>query len=195
MVKKLPQVKKGLKEFILDEDAKVIDKTATKISIMATFLAINFLGNTDDANAKGHSNHSNHQNILNAPENAGTGIHGGTNPVEVGVNQIPAKSVETMHANHYNHQDQSGGGQSGMGMLIGAVVAVAAAAAGPGGAGLALAAVNWGATALVAAGGALVGGAVMSGMGGDDSGGDIDAGSPHQVPESILRALEEEEES
>ncbi len=66
MVKKLPQLKRGLKDFILDEDAKVMDKAATKIAITSSFIAINMLANADEANAKGHKNHSQHQNRVNA---------------------------------------------------------------------------------------------------------------------------------
>jgi hypothetical protein len=105
--KELPKPKKSLKSFILEEDAKVMDKTATKLAITASFLAINFLAHADDANAKGHKNHSNHQNNVNAPNNYDTGIHAGNNPTTEPANEevLPAKSIETWHANHYNHTD------------------------------------------------------------------------------------------
>lgn len=111
MVKKLPQVKKGLKEFILDEDAKVIDKTASKIAITTAFFGASFLVNVEDVSAYGsdHSDHNDHQNNVNAPSNYGTGIHAGTNPLKADHNAIPGKAVETYHSNHYNHQDQEGG--------------------------------------------------------------------------------------
>ncbi len=64
MGKKLPTIRKSLKSFILEEDAKVIDKTATKVAIAASFMAFNFAANLDDANAKGHCNHTNHSNHI-----------------------------------------------------------------------------------------------------------------------------------
>ncbi|NCC71479.1 hypothetical protein EOM09_07945 [bacterium] len=64
MNKKLPSIKKSLKSFILEEDAKIIDKTATKIAITISFLSLNLISNLDDANAKGHCNHANHNNYV-----------------------------------------------------------------------------------------------------------------------------------
>jgi hypothetical protein len=218
MVKKLPQVKKGLKDFILNEDAQVIDRTATKIAITATFIGVNFMLNAEDANAKGHSDHSNHQNNLNAEYNYETGIHGGTNPMGVEVNNISDKSVETMHNNHYNHQDKDGG-QMGM-MIMLAVVAIACIALGPQmgaigyGLGVGTMVSTYSATGVlvstafingaiaagigtVVAGSAVVGGVAgaIVDSGGDSGGGDINTGNPHFVPEPILEALQEEEEN
>jgi hypothetical protein len=204
MVKKLPQVKKGLKDFILNEDAQVIDRTATKIAITATFIGVNFMLNAEDANAKGHSDHSNHQNNLNAPQNYETGIHGGTNPMGVEVNNISDKSVETMHNNHYNHQDADGGQ---MGMMLGFMVAAVAAAAagGVGACGFAafFVGVEAGAAATafsglgfaIVAGAGVAGGAVGSAFDGASGDGSINTGNPHFVPEPILEALQEEEEN
>jgi len=67
MVAKLPQLKKSLKSFILEEDAKIIDKNATKIAITTSFLALNLMGNIDDVSAWGHSSHNNHNNHLFQP--------------------------------------------------------------------------------------------------------------------------------
>lgn len=181
MKKELPKAKKSLKTFILDEDAKIIDKTATKIAITASFMAISMMANAQDANAKGHSNHSNHQNMLNAPNNYGTGIHGGNNPLDVETNQITEKNVETYHNNHYNHQDASGG-YGGFGAIIGAIVAVALTWV-TGGASLAM-------YAAVAGAGAAVGGTLMPTSG--EVGAGINSGAPHQVPEEILTLLKEE---
>ncbi|MFW6285863.1 MAG: hypothetical protein ACOC16_01695 [Nanoarchaeota archaeon] len=111
----LPKPKKNLKSFILEEDAKVMDKAATKIAITASFLAISALANTQDANAKGHGNHTNHQNDVNAPLHGGTGIHAGTNPTDNITHKVESKSIETWHANHYNHTDGSGNSVTGNG--------------------------------------------------------------------------------
>ena len=118
MKKPLPKIKKSLKSFILDEDAKVIDKTATKIAISASFLAFSALINSDDANAlfgshKNHSNHSNHlkdieDDLLNEFDTNQTrtfSAKGHAFDVE-----MTNKSVSAAHGNHYNHVD--GGGSS-----------------------------------------------------------------------------------
>ena len=186
--KELPQPKKNLKSFILEEDAKVMDKTATKVAITASFLAINALANTEDANAKGHKNHSNHNNNVNAPNNAGTGIHAGTNPTEVEVNNIPKKSVETWHGNHYNHVDASGG-QGLLGSIIGAVAVAAGAAVG----GFGFIGLNF-ATAAFAGGigvGGYAGGALFPEGGEGES---VDTDTPYHIPETILKFLQEEED-
>ena len=195
MKRELPKPSRSLKSFVLDEDAKVIDRTATKVAITASFIAINLLANADDANAKGHKNHSDHQNNVNAPNNFGTGIHGGNNPTEFVVNNITDKAVETWHSNHYNHTD-AGGGQGMLGSILGAV-AVAAAASGVGGAfaaTLSVAAVGWGATAAFVGAmgvGAYAGGALMP-EGGE--GVEVNTGTPHHIPEPILQILREEED-
>ena len=95
MKKELPKVKKSLKSFIVEEDAKVIDKTATKIAIMSTFTSIGFLANVDDVNAKGHGSHTNHKNELESID-----FKDAEDDVEVS---------EASHVNHYNHQNGSGG--------------------------------------------------------------------------------------
>ena len=94
MKKELPKIKKSLKTFIMEDDAKVIDKTATKIAIMSSFTSLGFLANVDDVNAKGHGSHTNHKNELNSIDFKDEG------DVEVS---------EASHANHYNHQNGSGG--------------------------------------------------------------------------------------
>ncbi len=106
--KQLPSIKRTLKTFILDEDAKVIDKTATKLAILASFMAINTILNSHDANAKGHGNHTNHNNDVNADGSIETEIHAGNNPMEPEIDKIAGKSVLTYHGNHYNHGDESG---------------------------------------------------------------------------------------
>ncbi len=68
MKKQLPKAKKSLKTFILEEDAKIIDKTASKIAITASFVALSVAVNADDANAcRKHGNHSNHSNNVGHP--------------------------------------------------------------------------------------------------------------------------------
>ena len=120
MKKQLPSPKKTLKSFILEEDAKVIDKTATKVALTASFLALNFTFAIDDANAKGHYDHANHSNFLeHKGTDAGLSNEGNTTvtrtftenvegqPVSTTVD-IPEKSVASAHANHYNHQNGGG---------------------------------------------------------------------------------------
>ena len=116
MVKKLPKFKKSLKSFILDEDAKVIDKTAVKIAITVSFLGVHFLTNIEDANAgSSHANYNEHNNHLKTVED------GLNNPTDNEVvNQfnikgytlkadITGKSAGSVHGNHYNHTDGEGG--------------------------------------------------------------------------------------
>lgn len=95
MRKELPKIKKSLKSFIIEEDAKVIDKTATKIAITISFASVGFLANVDDINAKGHGSHTNHKNELSSVDFKDT-------PEEVEIS-------ETTHANHYNHSNGKGG--------------------------------------------------------------------------------------
>lgn len=64
MKKELPKIKKSLKSFIIEEDAKVMDKTATKVALAVTFASLTFLDSVDDVNAKGHSNHYHKNNLL-----------------------------------------------------------------------------------------------------------------------------------
>ncbi len=123
-MKKLPEIKKSLKSFILEEDAKVIDKTALKVALTASFLAINFAINSDDANAKGHSNHTNHNNNIAQHSLTGTSTGCGvsynkelSNENDNAITKIfycqgqsmdvtvPEKAVATAHGNHYNHID------------------------------------------------------------------------------------------
>lgn len=95
MKKELPKIKKSLKTFILEEDAKVIDKTASKIAIFTTFLSINFLTSVDDVNAKGHGSHANHANALMSSE--------GYLESEDG-----EPFANAVHGNHFNHNNGSG---------------------------------------------------------------------------------------
>lgn len=68
MSKKLPKPKKSLKSFISEEDAKIVDKTSAKISIIASFLSFNFLAGVDETNAFGHGSHDNHVNNIAHPD-------------------------------------------------------------------------------------------------------------------------------
>lgn len=176
MDKKLPSVKKSVRNFILDEDAKVIDNSFSKVAITAGFLAVNFFINLEDGNAgffKKHTNEFTHGNNINAPENYDTGIHAGNNPTVRGINEITGKSVETVHSNHYNHQD----GKKQRGWVA---VAGFAALFGP-----------------LAPIGAIVGSVLNDhtsvGSWGDDDFSDIDTGTPFMVPEDVLEMLEQEE--
>ncbi|MCA9496956.1 MAG: hypothetical protein KC589_08470 [Nanoarchaeota archaeon] len=129
MEKRLPIIKKSIKSFILGEEAKIIDKSVTKIAITSSFLAINLVGNFDDANAQGHKNHTNHNNYIgredDSPlesETAG-GVDGITQSDNLGNDdnetknvpmaaagksfniEVLGKSVKSVHGNHYNHSD------------------------------------------------------------------------------------------
>lgn len=176
MKHKLPQSKKSLKSFILDDDANVIDKAATKIALTSSFMALTIIANSNDAHA-GHKDHDDHNNNLNAPENFGTGYHGGNNPLDAVVNGIQPKGVDTLHSNHFNHQDASGG-ESGIAMIIGAVVAVVVAF------------VTVGAGLVVAGAIGAAAGSFVTTTPGTDY---ISTGDPYYVPEEILVQLQDEE--
>lgn len=123
MKKKLPQVKKKFISFIKEEDAKVIDQTASKIAIIGSISALNFLINAEEVNAKGHCNHSNHANLvkthtddprlLNTDENdlsfqlinveTGIQVCGRRPTFSTQTITMPGKSVGAVHANHFNH--------------------------------------------------------------------------------------------
>jgi len=116
MKKRLPQIKKNIKAFILEEDAKVIDKTAIKITLALTFAAFNFVIHAEDANAKGHYNHSNHNNhvfdktsdplIQNNNEVDTTTRTYSIDKESIQI-EVPPKSISAAHGNHYNHQNGS----------------------------------------------------------------------------------------
>lgn len=116
MSKKLPSPKKSLKSFILEEDAKLIDKTATKIALTTSFLSLNFMFAIDDANAKGHKDHANHSNFVEHVGSDSDMMNTGNSSKTKTFTQedfsasvdIPAKSVASAHANHYNHQNGGG---------------------------------------------------------------------------------------
>lgn len=131
MIKQLPQPKKTLKSFILEEDAKIIDKTAIQIALGLTLAAIG-LSQIDDANAGGggsvpsHSNHTNHanqifhegdytQNVGGATQDESLGNDGNeivTKPYAGGVEVAP-KQVASAHSNHYNHANSTSAGGGG----------------------------------------------------------------------------------
>lgn len=116
MKKKLPQTKKTLKSFILEEDAKIIDKTATKVALTASFLAASFALSAEDVNAKGHANYTEHNNFV---------YHEGNDPAlgndlseEVSRSysnkgfgttvKVEGKEVASVHGNHFNHTNSQG---------------------------------------------------------------------------------------
>ena len=102
--KSLPKVKKSLKSFILEEDAKVMDKSMIKIAVVASFagtMMLGFSGCGDD----GNSSHWNHENQLNVQKNNPSegDIHHGINPTDNSYQNLVKKSVTTTHANHFNN--------------------------------------------------------------------------------------------
>ncbi|NQZ85693.1 MAG: hypothetical protein HRU03_08295 [Nanoarchaeales archaeon] len=98
MKKELPKIKKSLKSFIIEEDAKVIDKTATKIALSIS-LSLVFLDSIDDVNAKGHGSHLNHQNILDSGDFKQ--VRSGEETIEV---------TEVTHSNHYTRENDDSWG-------------------------------------------------------------------------------------
>lgn len=112
--KDFPKIKKNLKNFILEEDGKVIDKAASKVALSAFFGAATFLFNMDDANAKGHANHDNHSNDIRYEGNdadAGNDLDKSITKSSKGFDYTyNAKTSSVVHGNHYNHSD--GGGKS-----------------------------------------------------------------------------------
>lgn len=126
--KELPKIKKSIKSFILDEDAKIIDKTASKIAITLSFLSISTLVSVDDVNAQGHGSHTNHENHLfvadNESDSSNTGVEIHIYPdlnnqgsedneftisADIGSSvksadmDVVDKSMTSAHGNHYNH--------------------------------------------------------------------------------------------
>ncbi len=69
MKKPLPKIKKSVKSFILEEDAKLMDKSASKVALSAAFLSSMALINVEVGNAGlfSHSDHSDHSNALTTP--------------------------------------------------------------------------------------------------------------------------------
>jgi len=116
-MKKLPKPEKNLKNFILGEDAKIIDKTVTKVALIASFASFAFTQNIQDANAKGHSNHSNHSNVLYGDHNDDA-MSNDLNSTYTTTKSasghsmsvvVPPKSAQAVHGNHYNHGNGGGG--------------------------------------------------------------------------------------
>ena len=132
MKKELPKVKKTLKSFILNEDAKVIDKTTIKVALVGSFMAFSLIASSEDVHAgkhKSHTDHNNHvfheseidENIISGKtsvqkidnlNNEGTETITTTRTV-AGVTrdiEVQGKSVASAHGNHYNHADGKGKG-------------------------------------------------------------------------------------
>lgn len=121
MKKKLPQLKKKFVSFLKEEDAQVIDKTASKIAIISSIASISFLVNIDDANAYGHSScrHTNHTNAITDPlvnfedqpikkviEHRGDSNCGRSKSWTREI-QVPEKTVQSVHFNHNNYTKKS----------------------------------------------------------------------------------------
>ena len=193
----LPQIKKSLKTFILEEDAKIIDKSAVKVTMIMAFMAANIAYNMHSGNAffSKHEDHADHQNNLNTANPLGTNLHRGTNPTYAEVNSIPEKSVLTAHGNHYNHVNEE---SQNMGMMLMIAFAIAGAAIGGFGlmgitqfgtqiGGFAL---GSGATgAGVGAGAGAIAGSLLDD---DASGTPIDAGIQFEISPDILLELHQE---
>lgn len=66
MKKPLPKIKKSVKSFILEEDAKLMNKSASKVALSAAFLSSMALFNVEVGNAGffSHTDHSDHSNAL-----------------------------------------------------------------------------------------------------------------------------------
>jgi hypothetical protein len=126
MKPQLPKPKKNLKSFILEEDAKLIDKTAIRIASTLTLLAIG-ITQIDDANAGGskpsHNNHTNHGNDIYHEGDYTQAKAGATQDEELGNDgneivektyaggmEVNPKEVASSHSNHYNHENSSEAG-------------------------------------------------------------------------------------
>lgn len=136
MKKPLPKIKKTVKSFILEEDAKLMDKSASKIALSAAFLSSMTLFNVEVGNAGlfSHSDHSDHSNALTTPtpyspfkelihlesEDSDQTIEYRTGDMTFTMNSgmdpetetkniiLPAKSVTAIHSNHYDHSNDGG---------------------------------------------------------------------------------------
>lgn len=116
MKKKLPQIKKDIKSFILNEDAKVINKAMTKITISTLAIGIGMAFGTQNVSA-GHADHINRvfsvkDNMLNlgdtqTPKNQ-IELFGGDHRVsysqKINIGEISPKSLRVIHVNHHNYQ-------------------------------------------------------------------------------------------
>ena len=128
MKKKLPSLKKSLKSFILEEDAKIIDKAVIKTSVVISFASLSslvILSSDVEAFWKRHNNHLHTNNVIQGfvldalnKRVVGSDVHlredflnlnsTENNPSLVASGQsinldIPSKSVAAMHGNHFNH--------------------------------------------------------------------------------------------
>lgn len=116
MKKALPKIKKSLKSFILNEDAKVIDKTFVKVALTASFITTMAISQIDEANAEGHSDSLSHNNNLYIYDKP-YGYNGGVvnfneylfNPTEQIKDNIAAKSINAIHNNVINHNNNGHG--------------------------------------------------------------------------------------
>jgi len=126
MEKELPKVKKSLKSFILNEDAKVIDKTTIKIALVASVIAFHSFDQIEIVNAG-----MRHSNSILTPSEVDERISCGKrcniynikdlnnqksdsidvlNPTNNKMMELQGKSVASSHANHYNHHKGGHGG-------------------------------------------------------------------------------------
>ena len=209
----LPQIKKSLKTFILEEDAKIIDKSAVKVTMIMAFMAANIAYNMHSGNAffSKHEDHADHQNNLNTANPLGTNLHRGTNPTYADVNSIPEKSVLTAHGNHYNHVNEESQNMMMMSIVAFAIVGALAVYMAPAmllGSGASIGSTALTTTTISSAGitvsatGAGIGVGAVGGAGAgavagsllddDSSGSTIDAGVQFEIPPDILLELHQE---
>ncbi len=88
--RKLPQLKKDIKDFLTNEEGKISKKNVAKIGVSLAVLAMALDHKSAQAQ---HSNHSNHNNGMNDTASGGWHNSGGVHT--------------NSHANHGNHS--SGG--------------------------------------------------------------------------------------
>jgi hypothetical protein len=119
--KELPKVRKSFKSFLKEEDAKLIDKSMSKVALTLTFASISALFTLSDVHAKGasHTNSTSHGNALSSLGTESDMVNNAENvttktlPSATGgtfSEDLPSKSVTSVHSNHYNHNNNVSGG-------------------------------------------------------------------------------------
>lgn len=113
--KKLPKIKKTVSSFVTNEDAKVMNKTATKLAVSSTFIVSVILINAEGGNALfSHSNHEEHSNVAYVHNIGREGLDVDSSRADKSVFSVNfdlfASEEATVSNTHSNHIDHSNSG-------------------------------------------------------------------------------------
>lgn len=101
--KRLPQVKKDISDFLLNEEGKITKKSIAKLGMSLAILAMAL--EPQGALAQHSNTHSSHSSHSNSFFSSGTGGHQSSTP-----HSSAHTNAHANHSNHGNHSAHSSGG-------------------------------------------------------------------------------------